>query len=1484
MALSEKTQRTLLDIFHKYRPNEGTAAVLLSAYDYKLRIDREQKLVEVRAHFPALISKRDLYRIEEEIRLAHEINGVRILPTYPRALLTEEYVPQLITELMRIGAVSRGFFDRYRLISMTEDTLVLEIPFTEGGVELVDRAHTPRLLEEIIAREFGCAVRVQVRRSENGAEDYAAFERSNAEYIASLAREAEARAREAQQDRREADAAEEALSLQKTVNTLDTHPLRFSHTEEHIWQIGNMTFDTSSPEVVLGEMFEPTDVTPIRNLVDAKRNVMTMGMLTGVDSKETRNGDKMIITLFLSDMDSSLTMKLVLPTDEAKPLLKTLTAKKKKVKRGTADVISYYIALMVRGNLRADRFDGEQVLTPNDILQIHYLEREDNAPVKRVELHCHTNMSSMDATIPPDVLVKTAVRFGMPAVAVTDHGNVQSFPEMMLAAEKTDLKVIYGMEAYFVDDTARALYGATDGDFGEECIVFDIETTGLSNLNDKITEIGAVRIRDGQVIDRFNTFVDPERPIPADITALTGITDEMVSGAPKIKEALEAFFSFIGGEDKLLIAHNAGFDVGFIRRAAEQCDMPFPNPYLDTVAMSRYVNPDLKKHKLNIIAEYFGLGDFNHHRASDDAEMLAQIYFCMTDKLHREGVQTFDQMRQAMSEKADPLKLKTYHQIILVKNLVGLKNLYKLISSSYLKYYKKTPRIPKTLLEEHREGLILGSACESGELFRAILENRPEAEIKEIAKFYDYLEIQPLCNNGFLIADRTVADEEGLKALNRRIVALGEELSIPVVATCDAHFMEKHDEIVRKILMAGMKFSDADRDIGLYFRTTEEMLAEFAYLGEEKAYEVVVTNPNRIADQIEKIRPIPEGQYTPKMDGAEEELQRLCWEKAREWYSDDLPEVVSERLERELTSIIKHGFAVLYMIAQKLVAYSNSLGYMVGSRGSVGSSFVASMSGISEVNPLPPHYRCPSCRYSEFIMDGSYGSGYDLPPKECPHCKAQLIRDGHDIPFETFLGFYGDKSPDIDLNFSGDVQGKVHKYTAELFGAENVFRAGTIGSLASKTAFGYIAKYAEERSIKLNRAEIDRLINCMVGIKRTTGQHPGGIIVVPREYDIYDFTPVQHPADAVDSDIITTHFQFTYLHETILKLDELGHDMPTKLKILERYTGIAASEVDTSDRAVYDLFLSCAPLGLKPDDIMGCELGTWGLPEFGTPFAQGMLKEAKPKNFSDLLQISGLSHGTDVWLGNAQDLIRDGTCTISEVIGTRDSIMLYLSYSGVEKSMAFKTMESVRKGKGLTPEMEAAMREKNVPDWYIASCKKIKYMFPKAHAAAYVMQAIQFAWYKVHRPLEFYAAYFTAAPDGFEADIVMRGRSGVIAKINEIRGKGNEATQKDADVEDALKIVMESMARGVRYLPPDLYRSDVRAFLPEDGKIRMPFISLPGLGLTAAEKIVHVRDEGQIYSKLELQERAKLSKAVMEILQVNGVLDGMSETDQLSLF
>ena len=1111
----------------------------------------------------------------------------------------------------------------------------------------------------------------------------------------------------------------------------------------------------------------------------------------------------------------------------------------------------------------------------------------DDAPEKRVELHLHSNMSQMDAVITPAEIINTAIRWGHKAIAVTDHGNVQAFPEVMLALEKsgnTDLKVLYGIEAYFVNDTARCMFGSVYPSFEDEMVVFDIETTGLSNRTCKIIEIGAVKIKNGEVIDEMDIFVDPEMPIPDEITSLTSITDDMVAGAPKEREAVEQFLAFAG--DRMLIAHNANFDVGFIRVAAERHGIPFNNTFLDTVGLSKFVNTELKNHKLDTIAKYYSLEDFHHHRASDDARVLAEIFFVMQSRMRSDGIGTFEEMLEAMSESSDPLKLRPYHMIIFAKNRDGLRNLYKLISFSYLDYYKRFPRIPKSVLEQYREGLIIGSACEAGELFRAILDGRSTQEIEDIASFYDYLEVQPIANNRFLIREGRIADDDGLRALNRQIYELGKKLGKPVCATCDAHFVNEEDEIYRRILLAGMKFSDADEPTPIYLRTTDEMLREFEYLGEEVAHEIVIKNPNMIADMCDRIRPIPEGRYDPIMPGANEELTESCWKRAHDWYGEKIPEIVEKRLTKELDSIIKNNFAGLYMISVKLVAYSESLGYLVGSRGSVGSSLVATMSGISEVNPLPPHYRCPKCKYSEFFTDGSVGSGFDLPDKNCPVCGEPLFPDGQDIPFETFLGFKGDKSPDIDLNFSGDVQGRVHKYTEELFGEGHVFRAGTIGTLADKTAWGYISKYLEERKIKIPKAETAHMVTKLVGIKRTTGQHPGGIIVVPKEYEIYDFTPVQHPADDPNSDIITTHFQFSYLHDTILKLDELGHDMPTKYKMLERYTGTSVLDVKMNDRSVYELFASTAPLGITPADIGGCLLGTYGIPEMGTRFIQQVLLDAQPRTFADLLQISGLTHGTDVWLGNAQELIKQGKATISEVVGTRDGIMLYLIQKGLDDSTAFKIMESVRKGKGLTPDWEKTMLEHGVPDWYIWSCKKIKYMFPKAHAAAYDMSAIRLGWYKIYYPMEFYAAFFTVAPAGFDAEIVGGGYPGVNNAIKELEEKENkqEASQKDKELLATLYLVREALARGVQFLNVDLKRSDATAFLPENGKIRMPFNSLSGLGDGAAEKIIRARDNYTIYSVEELRERSGVSKTVIEVLRRNHVLDGLSETNQFTLF
>ncbi len=1474
--------------FERYQPAaDADREILTRVEDFSFRADKARRMIEINMRFSQILPKKQLYRIEEGIAAAYELNMVRILPHYPSDLFFDGYLHEVVQEAHRIGYVTNGFFRDYS-VKKSGDGYTIEIGFAAGGVALVCKAGTPEIMSGIIRSEFGLEVPVNI--ISNGKPDvlYDTFQVEQMNKLAGIRSVSETAAREAAELRRkEEEAAQKAEeeARKPLVQSLYQEEEHFCE-KGTTFEIGHMIFDTSAPEPLWGRDFEIRP-TPLRQITGQAKNVCLLGQVCSYEVKETRGGDKLILTVGITDNDASINLKLVLDKEEGTPLDKLISKSGRTISRGIAKVVTFYnLTLAVYGNVKIDKFDNEPVMTPVGMMKIGKIERMDYAPEKRVELHLHTNLSTMDALIFPEFVVETAERWGWEAIAVTDHGNVQAYPLMKDLAAKKNVKILYGMEAYYVDDTARAVYGAASVRFAEdEFCVFDIETTGLSAATCKITEIGAVLVKGGKVLDTFNTFADPEGHIPENITELTGITDEMVAGAPSQKEAVEAFLAFAG--DRLLIAHNASFDTGFIRKCCEDNHIPFPNAYLDTVALSHYVNPELKKHKLDSLADYFGLGDFNHHRASDDAEMLSYIFFKMCDKLREEGIHTLDEMSIAMADKANPLRLKPYHMIIFAKDMVGLKNLYKLVSKSYLDYFHRVPRIPRSALTSMRDGLIIGSACEAGELFSAIVQGKPQAEIEEIASFYDYLEIQPICNNRFLVANGTVADDEGLRELNRKVVALGEKLHKPVCATCDSHFLNPEDEIYRKILLKGMKFSDGDKDVGLYLRTTEEMLEEFSYLGKEKAYEVVVTNTRAIAAQIEKIKPIPDGSYTPKMDGAEEDLQRLCWDRAADWYGFEgkIPELVEKRLSKELKSIIENGFAVLYMIAQKLVWYSESQGYLVGSRGSVGSSFVATMAGISEVNPLPPHYRCPNCKYNEFITDGSVGSGFDLPEKNCPHCGTRMIPDGHDIPFETFLGFYGDKSPDIDLNFSGEVQGRVHKYTEELFGAENVFRAGTLGTLASKTAYGYVMKYLDEKHITVNRAEINRLVNGCVGVKRTTGQHPGGIVVIPKEYSVYDFTPVQHPADDPNSDIVTTHFAFSYLHDTILKLDELGHDMPTKYKWLEKYSGLSVMDVPMNDPEVYDLFLSVKPLGLKPGDI-DCNVGTWGLPEFGTRFVQKMLEEAKPHTFADLLQISGLSHGTDVWTGNAQDLIAEGICTISEVVGTRDSIMLTLIRYGVDNAHSFKIMESVRKGKGLTPEWEAEMREHNVPDWYIGSCKKIKYMFPKAHAAAYNMSAIRLGWFKVHRPLVFYCAYFTVAPGGFDATIVLKGRSAVKKEMEEIDKKtlAKTATAKDADTLTALQLVDESMARGIKYLPIDLYKSGAKEFLPENGRVRVPFSSLPGLGDAAAEKIIQARQEGEFFSREELQLRAGLSKSIMQLLDENHVLDGLSETNQISLF
>ena len=1465
--MSEK--KKFFDYFKQYRPQEDIRKILDDITSVRVLVSKQPLRIEVHASFPYLVKNAVLYAVEKELCEMYDAASFRILPTFPAHLFSAECLADIVEEAIFVNAITRGFLDEATYEDNGE-TVIARVPFLDSAIAFMATSGTTGIIERIIESRFGIKRTFLIEPSNDAKERKMA----RGESYGRVLKEADERALEQFREMIKASQGENAPSdehpdFQRQAK-LEPGSETLSKDSDGVFSIGDMCFDARECEVILGDAFSLDDAVSMNTLSQTGVTVVVMGEIFEVQTKENRDATRVTATVGICDGSSSFYLKKNMPKEDSLWV--------KGVKEGKC--------IAVKGVLTVDKFDGETVITPRAIMSIKRQRRKDNAPNKRVELHLHTVMSTMDAIIHPEEVVEVATRWGHKAIAVTDHGNVQAFPEVMLAAEKKnpDLKVIYGMEAYYVNDEAPTIPRLSSDSYEQTTVIFDLETTGFSASTCEIIEFGAVKIRKGEIIDRFSRFVKPQSSIPEEITRLTSITNEMVADASSIEEILPEFLAFTEGA--LLIAHNANFDTGFVRAAAQKCGIPFENPYLDTVAISRYVNPSLKNHKLDTIAEDYGFGDFHHHRAVDDAEVLAKIYLEMIARLSREGVRDYRGLSEALNTNSDPLKLRPHHMIILAKNQTGLKNLYQLISSSYLQYYRRNPRIPRTEIEKHREGLIIGSACEAGELYRAILDNRSEEDIEKIASFYDYLEIQPLCNNMFLVGAKDgVKSVDELKEINRRIIALGKKLGKPTVATCDAHFLEKTDEVYRKILLAGMKFGDADKDTGIYLKTTEEMLDEFSYLGEELAYEVVVENPGKIADSIEKLRPIPKGTYTPALPGSEEELQRLCWERAMDWYGfgGEIPKIVSDRLNKELDSIIKHGFAVLYMIAQKLVAFSEKEGYLVGSRGSVGSSFVAIMSGISEVNPLPPHWRCTKCRYNQFVTDGSYGSGFDLPDKNCPHCGTLMYSDGQDIPFETFLGFHGDKSPDIDLNFSGDVQGRVHKYTEDLFGEGHVFRAGTLGTLASKTAFGFVAKYLEDHKLKLPKAEVSHIISRCVGVKRTTGQHPGGIIVVPRAYDVHDFTPVQHPADKENSNVITTHFPFEFLHDTILKLDELGHDMPTKYKMLEEYTGTSVLDVKMNDEAVYKLFESTEPLKVKPEEI-GAPLGTYGLPEFGTRFVVKMLEDAKPRSFADLLQISGLSHGTDVWTNNAQDLISEGICDISHVIGCRDNIMNDLIRYGLENALAFKIMESVRKGKGLTPEWEEEMRKHEVPDWYIGSCKKIKYMFPKAHAAAYVMSAIRLGWYKIYYPMEFYAAFLSVAPGGFDAEIVMGGIESINRTLKEIEEKGNEATQKEAEQHTTLLLVRECLARGVRFLPVDLHRSHAKKFLPEDGKIRMPFNSLAGLGDAAAESIVRTRDAGEVFSIEDLKQRAGLSKSVIELLRSCGALKGLSETNQFTFF
>jgi len=1216
-------------------------------------------------------------------------------------------------------------------------------------------------------------------------------------------------------------------------------------------------------------------ISPMSEFSEASGKITVRGEVFAVDSKELPKQNAWSLSFYMTDYTGSVHVTRFMREENAKEICERIYVDDKKPK----------LWLTVQGYARYNRYENDVVLEPTSIEIAEAPKREDKAPEKRVELHLHTTYSTLDALTNISEAVRQAAEWGHKAIAVTDHGVVQAFPEAWKAGKAAGVKILFGTEAYYINDVDDrvVVHGDSDRLLTDEFVAFDIETTGLDSERDSIIEIGAVRCKNGEIGERFHTFVNPERHIPGHITQLTGISDEDVRSAPGLREALERFVEFAG--DAPLCAHNADFDTSFILKGCERLGIKYEPVFLDTLVMSQNLLPELKKYKLDTVAEYLGLPEFAHHRAVDDAVTVAYILGKLFPRLIEDGIERLNQINPYMQGlRRENLHSKhPRHMIILARNKAGLKNLYKLISLSHLKYFRKNPIIPKSVLMEHREGLIIGSACEAGEIFNALTSKKSWTEIKRLAQFYDYLEIQPLCNNKFMLLDGTASDTEELRDFNRKIVQLAKELGKPFVATSDAHFLHPEHEIYRRILLAAKGYPDADRELPLYLKTTDEMLEEFSYLGETDAYDAVVRYPNMIADMCEDIELLPKKLFTPVIENSAEDLKELVYGRMRELYGENPPEVVTKRVEAELNDILARKYDVIYMSAQKLVAKSLEAGYLVGSRGSVGSSIVAFLSGITEVNSLPAHYRCPKCRHSDFESGKGYGCGADMPDKNCPVCGTPYEKDGFDIPFETFLGFGGAKVPDIDLNFSGEYQARAHKYTEELFGSDHVFRAGTIGTLASKTAYGYVKKYLEERSLTVTKAEENRLTLGCVGVKRTTGQHPGGLVIIPQDMDVTDFCPVQRPADAEDSDIITTHFEYHAMEDNLLKLDELGHDDPTMIKMLEDLTGVNARKIRLDDPDTMLIFRSPKPLGLPEDDPIIGKTGTIGIPEFGTSFTRQMLADVQPERFDTLIRLSGFSHGTDVWLGNAKDLILSGTATIDETIGCRDDIMLYLVSKGMDEMKAFKIMESVRKGKGLTKEWEQEMRSLGVPEWYIESCNKIKYLFPKAHAVAYVMMAFRIAWFKVHRPLAYYSAHFYRRRDSFDAEMMTRGIETVRQHIMQINSNPSP-TAKEQELLTTLESVYEFYMRGFEFLPIDIRKSDATKFLIEGNALRPPFVAISGLGEAAAQDLYACRDMDFVSIEELANACRKVSRTHIEQLRNLGALGDLPETSQLSLF
>ena len=1221
------------------------------------------------------------------------------------------------------------------------------------------------------------------------------------------------------------------------------------------------------------------DLIKIADIGEDSGEIVVEGMITSTEERELRSG-KILFMFNMTDFTDSIQAKIFVEPEELQGFGEELKKGKFVRLKGVPmyDTFSREIAInSVRGiksasdtrKKRIDQYEG----------------------LKRVELHAHTQMSEMDSVVPVRAFVKQAKEWGHPAVAITDHGVVQAFPDADHEVSKEDdFKVLYGVEAYLVDDLIDTVQNDKGQAFDSTFVVFDIETTGIGPKSNEIIEIGAVKVKNRKITDRFSTFINPERPIPYQITKLTSIDDTMVADAPKLDKVLPEFLEFC--QDAVMVAHNANFDMGFIGQKTADLGLPCEYTVVDTVAVARALLPELKNYKLHTVAKQLGVSLEHHHRAVDDAEATAEIFIHMVKRLEDMEIINLTQLNEFGHPNEESIrKMPSYHAVILAKNETGRVNLYRLVSESHLKYFNRRPRLPKSLFMKWREGLLIGSACEAGELFRALVEEKPDDEIDRLVRFYDYLEIQPIGNNAFMIRDEDrypqIQDENDLMELNRQVVALGEVYQKPVVATCDVHFMNPEDEVYRRIIMSGKGFADADEQAPLYYRTTEEMLAEFQYLGSKKAEEIVITNTNLIADMVDKINPCSPRKCPPFIENSDQDLRDICYNKAHEIYGRDLPPIVEERLQRELKSIIGNGYAVMYIIAQKLVWKSNEDGYLVGSRGSVGSSFAATMSGITEINPLPAHYYCTKCHHYDFddpeIKANAGISACDLPDKVCPNCGTVMNKEGHDIPFETFLGFKGDKEPDIDLNFSNEYQSNAHDYTEVIFGAGQTFRAGTVGTMAEKTAYGYVKKYCEEHETTKRSAEMERIAQGCVGVRRTTGQHPGGIVVLPIGEEIYTFTPVQHPANDMSTKIITTHFDYHKIDANLLKLDILGHLDPTMIRMLEDLTGKDASAIPMNDPEVLSLFASTKALGIVPEDIGGCTLGCLGVPEFGTSFVMGMLLDAKPKNFSDLVRISGLSHGTDVWLNNAQYYIKNGDCTLSTAICTRDDIMIYLISMGVENERSFKIMESVRKGKGLTPDMEEDMRACNVPDWYIESCKKIKYMFPKAHAAAYVMMGLRVAWFKVHEPLAYYAAYFSIRATSFDYELMCQGRERLEYHIKDYNKRKNDLSEKEKSTLEDMRLVQEMYARGFTFLPIDIYQSKANRFQIVNGKLLPSFATIEGLGDKAAEMIEDEAAKGAFLSHEDFKNRCKVSANIVETMARMGLFGDLPHTNQISL-